>query len=164
MLTRMPETVQQAWGEVAARDFTVWMEDVMSEQTVRRDEWGQVKVDLVDLRTGLDVVRERLTNVEARLTNVETRLTNVETRLTIIEHEVAELKIEMREFRREVNERFDRMGAMFNDRIDRLSTDMNARIDRLQQQILVQTRWSIGILALFCTITAALIGIAQLRP
>jgi len=45
-----------------------------------------------------------------------------------------------------------------------VSADLNARIDRLQQQVRVQTRWSIGILALFCTITAALIGIAQFKP
>ncbi len=68
MTTHMPETVLEAWGKPAVRDFTAWLEGVMAERSVGRDEFGQLGT---------------------RLTGVEDRLTGVETRLTVVEHDVA---------------------------------------------------------------------------
>jgi len=96
MLARMPETIHQAWGEAAARDFVVWLEDAMTERTVKRSEWEEMR---------------------SRFDDVETRLSNVETRLAVVEAGLAELRADLRELRREMNERFDRV----NERFDRLN-------------------------------------------
>jgi len=117
MLVKMPDTIQNAWGEVAVRDFTIWLEAVMTERTVSQDAWGQAQ--------------GRFDAVEIRLTNVEKRLDAVEIRLTIVERELAELKVEVRELRREMNERFDRVIAMFNERFDRQAAEMNARFAQM---------------------------------
>jgi len=163
MLAQMPDTVQLALGDVAVRDFTAWLEAVMAERTVGKDTWSQVQVRF-------DGVDRRLDGVETRLEGVETRLVHVETRLDRAEHDLGELKIEVREFRREVNERFDRVIAMFNDRFDRQAAEtnarfgeLNARFERLDVTLLMQTRWTVGTLALFGTIIAILVGIGQLR-
>lgn len=163
MLVKMPDTIQNAWGEVAVRDFTIWLETVMTERTVSQDAWGQAqgRFDAVEIR--LTYVEKRLDAVEIRLTNVEKRLDAVEIRLTNVERELAELKVEVRELRREMNERFDRVIAMFNERFDRQAAEMNARFAQIQQLILSQTRWAVGTLALFGTIIAILVGIGQLN-
>ena len=147
MLTSMPETVRQALGELVARDFTSWLEDSLVTQTVNRGEWVQTMV-----------------------------------RLGTIEHDVTDIKVELRELRREMSEarretserfdrlsvqfdeRFDRLGAQFDERLDRMGADFNARFDRLQEQMASQMRWSIGLLAIFGTIIAILVGIGQLAP
>ena len=84
-------------------------------------------------------------------------------RMEIIEHDiddlkdsVAEVNREVGDLRREMNERFDRM----NERFDR----MNERFDQMYERILVMTRWTIGILALFGTIITILLAIAQFTP
>lgn len=141
MIARLPETVQHAWGDAVARDFSGWMEDVMAERAVNRDEWGEVQF---------------------RLDGVETRLGQVETRLTIVEHGLSELKVDVRELRRETTERFDRLQAMFDDRFDRLSLEMAGRFDHLNRQLLYQTRLSLGLLGVFGTVIAILVGIGQL--
>jgi predicted transcriptional regulator len=67
-------------------------------------------------------------------------------RLDILEHEMADIKADVRELRREVNERFDRM---------------NERMDRMYHQMVVQTRWLIGALAVIGTVISILLAIAQ---
>jgi len=153
MMARIPDTVQQAWGEVVARDFTHWLEAMMTQRSTtlpdNESRFATVEARLESLESRLakvearlDAVESRLAKVEARLDAVESRLANVETRLTMVEHDLGELKIEFREFRREVTERFD----------------------RLQGLILSQTRWTVGTLALFGTLIAIQIGIGQLGP
>ena len=143
MISRMPATVQTAWGEAVAHDFEIWLEDVMDENAVGKKDWQETKTELGSMGT--------------RLTAVETRLTNVE-------QNVADLRTELRELRRSMEERFDRMNTYINERFDRQSAEVNARFDALQRLIVVQTRWNIGLIALFCTILAVLYGLDRFAP
>ena len=67
-------------------------------------------------------------------------------RLDILEHDMADLKADVQELRREMNERFDRMSE---------------RMDRIYHQMVVQTRWLIGALAVIGTVISILLAIAQ---
>lgn len=77
-------------------------------------------------------------------------------RLDILEHDVADVKTELRDLRREMNERFDRV----NERFDA----MNERFDQMYERMMVMTRWTIGIIALFGTIVTILLAISQFTP
>ena len=60
-------------------------------------------------------------------------------RLDILEHDMAEVKQELKDLRREMNERFDQM----------------------YDRILVMTRWTVGVIALFGTAVTILLALAQ---
>jgi len=77
-------------------------------------------------------------------------------RLDILEHDVADIKQDLGDLRREMNERFDRM----NERFDHMSE----RFDQMYERILVMTRWTIGVIALFGTAVTILLAIAQFTP
>ncbi len=81
-------------------------------------------------------------------------------RLDILEHDVAGLKDEVRQLRTEMNERFERMESRANERFDHL----NERFDTLYERMLVQTRWTVGTIALFGTAVTILLAIAQFKP
>jgi DNA anti-recombination protein RmuC len=147
MTIAMPKSVREAWGEEAARDFVVWLDEVLQERTVPREQWYQLA-----------------------------------SRFDVLEHDMEDVKTELRELRREMNERFDRMNEQMNERFDRMNEQMNERFDRMNEQmnerfdrmnerfdqmyerIMVQTRWTVGVLALFGTIIAILVAIAQFAP
>lgn len=140
MMRPMPEVIQQAWGDAVTREFTAWIEGIVSEQTVSRGEWGQVDTRFNHVDRRLDQVEIRLEKVEGRLDQVEIRLAGVETRLTVLDQRLSETQAELRDMRRELND----------------------RIDRLQLQMVAQTRWMVGSVALFGTIFAILMAIGQL--
>jgi hypothetical protein len=71
-------------------------------------------------------------------------------RLDVLERDVADLKVDVRELRREMNERFDR-----------LYREVNERLDRMYHQMVVQTRWLIGALAVIGTVISLLLAIGQ---
>lgn len=70
------------------------------------------------------------------------RIDSVEHDVEDLKEDVAEVKQDLRDLRREMNERFDQM------------------YDRL----LVMTRWTVGVIALFGTAVTILLAIAQLTP
>ncbi len=92
MPTRTPETIRRALGEEAAADLGPWVEQIVAERAVPRDEYRQVLARL-------EVVEHDVADVK-----VEQR----------------KLRREMGEFRREVNERFDRMYQHFDTRFDQM--------------------------------------------
>jgi len=61
----------------------------------------------------------------------------------------AEFREDLGELRREMHERFDRV---------------NERFDEMHHQMIVQTRWLIGSLALIGTVVSVLLAIAQFTP
>ena len=81
-------------------------------------------------------------------------------RLEILEHDVSDIKMDVRELRREMNERFDRV----NERFDEMGARFDGRFDDMHHQMLVQTRWLIGSLALIGTVVSVLLAIAQFTP
>jgi len=78
-------------------------------------------------------------------------------RLDVLERDVAALQADVRELRREMNERFDRLYREMNERFDR----MGERMDRIYHQMVVQTRWLIGALAVIGTMISLLLAIGQ---
>jgi septal ring factor EnvC (AmiA/AmiB activator) len=78
-------------------------------------------------------------------------------RLDVLKRDVAALQADVRELRREMNERFDRLYREMNERFDR----MGERMDRIYHQMVVQTRWLIGALAVIGTVISLLLAIGQ---
>jgi class 3 adenylate cyclase len=129
----VPEVLRRAWGDEAAEAFAVWLAGVLEERAVSRDEFRQIL-----------------------------------SRLDVLERDVAALQADVRELRREMNERFDRLYGEMNERFDRLYREMNERfdrmgerMDRMYQQMVVQTRWLIGALAVIGTVISLLLAIGQ---
>jgi Rps23 Pro-64 3,4-dihydroxylase Tpa1-like proline 4-hydroxylase len=129
----VPEVLRRAWGDEAAEAFAVWLAGVLEERTVSRDEFRQIL-----------------------------------SRLDVLERDVAALQADVRELRMEMNERFDRLYGEMNERFDRLYREMNERFDRMGErmdrmyhQMVVQTRWLIGALAVIGTVISLLLAIGQ---
>jgi predicted nuclease with TOPRIM domain len=84
---------------------------------------------------------------------VLSRLDGLEKDISLVKEEQARMRAEFREdlgeLRREMHERFDRM---------------NERFDDMHHQMIVQTRWLIGSLALIGTVVSVLLAIAQFTP
>jgi uncharacterized protein (UPF0335 family) len=135
----MPNTVREAWGEVVAHDFAAWLEDSMEARTVGRAEWSQ--------SIG------RIGTIEHDVADLKHDVADLKHDVADLKHDVADLKVDLRELRREMNERFDRIGAEFN-----------TRLDRMNERMASQMRWSVGLLAVFGTTIAILVGIGQLAP
>ena len=92
MPVRTPETIRRALGDEAVVDFVPWVEEIVAEKAVPRDEYRQVL-------SRLDILERDVGEIKA---------------------EQRELRREMGEFRREVNERFDRMNERFDQMYDRM--------------------------------------------
>jgi Rps23 Pro-64 3,4-dihydroxylase Tpa1-like proline 4-hydroxylase len=129
----VPEVLRRVWGDEAAEAFAVWLAGVLEERAVSRDEFRQIL-----------------------------------SRLDVLERDVAALQADVRELRREMNERFDRLYGEMNERFDRLYREMNERfdrmgerMDRMDHQMVVQTRWLIGALAVIGTVISLLLAIGQ---
>jgi hypothetical protein len=129
----VPEVLRRVWGDEAAEAFAVWLAGVLEERAVSRDEFRQIL-----------------------------------SRLDVLERDVAALQVDVRELRREMNERFDRLYGEMNERFDRLYREMNERFDRMGErmdrmyhQMVVQTRWLIGALAVIGTVISLLLAIGQ---
>ena len=112
--SQCPRSVREAWGKEAAEDFTHWLDQVIQQTAVPRDEYRHVL-----------------------------------SRLDILEHDVTDIKQELKDLHREMNERFDRMNECFDEMYDR---------------IMVMTRWTIGVIALFGAAVTLLLAIAQFKP
>ena len=84
---------------------------------------------------------------------VLSRLDLLEKDISLVKEEQVRMRTEFREdlgeLRREMHERFDRV---------------NERFDDMHHQMLVQTRWLIGSLALIGTVVSVLLAIAQFTP
>lgn len=57
----------------------------------------------------------------------------------------------------QIDKRFDQQSTQFNERID----GVHDRIDRLHEAMRVQTRWTVGTIALFGTIVTVLLANAE---
>jgi len=132
----MPQSVQQTLGPEAAGDFSRWLEVVLVEHAVRRDEYREVL-------SRLDILEHDMADVRASLNDLH--------------HTMDERFDRMNERFDRVNERFDRMNAEMNERFDR----MNERFDEMYRHISTMTRWTVGTLALFGAIITILMAIAQ---
>jgi len=154
MMTRMPETVQRALGDDVAQAFATWLGDVLDDRMIDRREFGESKdhlealsANVTQVRLEVDDLGKRLDKVEMRLDGVEKRLDIVELRLSSVEQGLTELRADVRELQRTIDERFDKL---------------NERFDLMYDRMLSQTQWTIGLLSVFGTIIAILVGINQI--
>ena len=151
LMLEAPPALRRAWGEETTDVFVTWLGGVISERAIPRDEHRQIV-----------------------------------SRLEILEHDIADLKGGVRDLHREMNERFDRMNERFDrmnerfdemnvrmekrfdemnvrmeKRFDEMNTRSEKRFDEMHYQMLAQTRWLIGSLALIGTVVSVLLAIAQ---
>ena len=150
MPTTLPSSVQETLGDPAADDFARWLDENFDQRTVHPKEYHEVlsRLDLIDER--FERMDERFDHVEQRLDETNERLDQIDQRL---DEQSAQFNQRLDEQSRQLNERIDAV----NERIDAV----NERIDGLHEQMRVQTRWTVGTIALFGTIVTVLLAIAE---
>jgi len=151
MPVAMPRVVRQGWGEEVVEAFVPWLKEeiyeTVKEKAVPRDEYREVLSRLDGLEKDTLLVKEE----QARMR-------------TEFREDLSELRREMHERFDRVNERFDEMGARFDGRLDEMGARFDGRLDDMHHQMIVQTRWLIGSLALIGTVVSVLLAIAQFTP
>jgi len=148
---QVPEVVREAWGEQVVTEFIPWLDAVIAEKAVPRDEYREVL-------SRLDILEHDISDIKV---------------------DVRELRREMNERFDRMNERFDQMNQHFEARFDRMSErfdtrltrmehqtairfdQMNERFDQMYERMLVQTRWLIGSIAVIGTVISILLAIGQ---
>lgn len=123
-----------------------------------RESWGEHAAD--DFARWLDeyvqdhaVARDEYREVLSRFDVLENEVAGINERLDRMEKRFEDRFNQM-------DERIDEQSGQFNQRID----SVNERIDQLHEQMRVQTRWTIGTIALFGSIVTVLLAIAEFAP
>ncbi|HID86937.1 MAG TPA: hypothetical protein EYP55_06100, partial [Anaerolineae bacterium] len=107
VLPKMPQSVQQTLGPEAAEDLSHWIEIILVEHAVRRDEYREVL-------SRLDILEHDVADLKDRIVELHRTMDERFDRMNA-----------------EMNERFDRMHAEMNERFDRMNSEMNERFDRM---------------------------------
>ena len=141
----LPSSVQETLGDPAADDFARWLETYVEERAVMRDEYREVL-------SRLDQIDERFERVEGRIDETNERLDRMEGRF---EKRFDQIDQRLNEQSAQLNQRLGEQSRQFNQRLD----GVNERIDH--EQMRVQTRWTVGTIALFGTIVTVLLAIAE---
>ncbi len=147
MALQVPNRVREALGDEAIVEFIPWLQDLVREYSVPRDEYRQVLSRLDGMEKDISLIKEEQTKMRAEFQEGQAQL-----RAEFREGQ-AQLRGEFNELWRDVHQRFDEMGARLEVRFD----DMN-------RQIVVQTRWFIGALTVLVTVVSALMAIVQFTP
>ena len=143
MPIRTPETIRRALGDEAVVDFAPWVEQIVAEKAVPRDEYRQVL-------SRLDILEHDIAEVKADLRALNARLDQM------IQH----FETMFDRQNRHIETRFDAMNA----RLDQLGSRFDERLDRMNDRMLAQTRWMVGTIALFGTLITVLLAISQFAP
>ena len=136
MPVKAPEVMRKAWGEEVVGAFIPWLDTLLEERVVLRDEYREVLSRLDGLEKDISLVKESLTQTRAEFREDQAR-----TR--------AEFREDLSALRMETNQGFGRV----SDRFDQMSECM-----------LVQTRWLVGSIVVFGLIVSTLMAIAQFTP
>ena len=136
MPVKAPEVMRKAWGEEVVGAFIPWLDGLLEERVVVRDEYREVLSRLDGLEKDISLVKESLTQTRAEFREDQAR-----TR--------AEFREDLSALRMETNQGFGRV----SDRFDQMSECM-----------LVQTRWLVGSIVVFGLIVSTLMAIAQFTP
>lgn len=145
-----PPNVRDAWGEDVADEVARVLDETFEQRAVARDEFRKVL-------SRLDVLEERFDHVDERFEQMDDRFDRIEDRLNQMDARFDTMNARMDERFDAINERFDER----SDRIDENLGQMNARIDQVHEAMRVQTRWTVGTIALFGTIVTVLLAVAQ---
>jgi len=136
----MPQSVERTLGPEATGDLSQWLEIVLVEHAVRRDEYREVL-------SRLDILERDVADVKDRIADLHRTM----------DERFDRMNSEMNERFDRMNERFDRMNSEMNERFDR----MNERFDQMYERMTTMIRWTVGTLALLGTIMTILMAIAQ---
>lgn len=147
MSTPVPESVRETLGEQATDDLSRWVGELIQERAVVRDEYREVLSRLDVLKSEVEGINDRLDRMEERF---EQRFQQIDERFNQIDQRFDK-----------IDDRFDKQRDQFDQRLDKQSAQFNQRIDRLHEQMRVQTRWTVGTIALFGTIVTVLLAIAE---
>ncbi|HID64087.1 MAG TPA: hypothetical protein EYP49_15320 [Anaerolineae bacterium] len=171
MPPRVPEAVRQAWGDELVTEIVPWLEQIVQEKALPRDEYRQVL-------SRLEVLEHDVADVKADLRELRGEMGGLRGEMGGLRGEMGGLRGEMNERFDRMNERFDRMNERFtemerhfearfdqmNERFVEIERHFETRLDQMSERMLVQTRWLIGTIALFGTILTILMAIAQFAP
>jgi len=103
MPARVPEAVRRAWGDELVAEIVPWLEEIVREQTVPRDEY---RADIRDLRNQISSLRDRIDERFAEMErHFETRLDQMNER-----------------FEARLDHRFDQINARFDLMYERMLT------------------------------------------
>jgi len=146
--------MRKAWGEEVVGAFIPWLDGLLEERVVVRDEYREVLSRLDGLEKDASLIKESLARTRA-----EFREEQAQTRAEFRE-DLAQARAEFREdlsaLRTEMNQGFGRL----NEQFDRV----NERFDQMSERMLVQTRWLVSSIVVFGLIVSTLMAIAQFTP
>jgi len=175
MSPSLPRSVRNALGEEPAEDFTHWLDLLLSERAVPRDEYRAVQSRLdvlenevrhlrTDMEDGFEQVDRRFEEVDRRFEQVERRFVQTQEQFEVRFDQLNERFDRRAE---QVDERFETMERRF-DSVDRRLDKMDAKIVRYDQRfdamnatMMLMMRWTVGTIALFGTLITVLITIAE---
>lgn len=158
MPTALPESVREHLGEQVASDLSHWFDENLSQNVVLRDEYREVLSRLDVLENEVAGINDRLDRMDERL---EGRFAQIDGRFNQMEDRFNQIDQRFEEQSAQFNQRIDEQSAQLHQRLDEQSAQFNERIDRLHEQMRVQTRWTVGTIALFGTIVTVLLAIAE---
>jgi DNA anti-recombination protein RmuC len=180
MPVAVPRVVRQGWGEEVVEAFVPWLKEeiyeALKEKAVPRDEYREVLSRLDGLEKDVSAIKESLFQTRAGFhqeqaqLRAEFREDQAQMRAEFRDEQTqmrAEFREDLGELRREMHERFDRVNGRFdrmNERFDEMGARFDERLDDMHHQMIVQTRWLIGSLALIGTVVSVLLAIAQFTP
>ncbi len=158
MAVRVPEAVREAWGDEAVMAFLPWLEEILTDKAILRDEYRQVLSRLDVLEKDVALIKDEQVRMRSEFRENQAQMR-------------AEFRQGLNELRREMNERFDRINERFdrmnerfdrmNERFDRMESAMGERFDTMYERMLTQSRWLVGSIALFGTIISIVLAIGQ---
>jgi len=191
MPVRVPDRVREVWGDELVVELAPWLQEMIGEYAVPRDEYREVlsrldrvekdvsliKEELAGLRTEMGKLRDQLRAEYADgLAQLRAEFADGQAQLRAgfadgqaqVRAEYADGQAQIRaEFREDLGELRREMQSGFHDmhaRFDEMGARFEGRLDEMNHRILVQTRWLIGSISVLGTVITVLLTIAQFTP
>ena len=119
-----------------------WIEALPADKGVTRDEYREIlsRLDVLDREIAIrfDAIDQRFEAIDQRFETIDRRFEAIDRQFDVMVR------------------RFD----MMDERMDRI----HERFDTLYDRMLIQTRWTVGTIALFGTLITILLAVAQFKP
>jgi chromosome segregation ATPase len=175
MSPSLPRSVRNALGEEPAEDLELWLDLLLSERAVPRDEYRAVQSRLdglenevrhlrTDMEDGFEQVDRRFEEVDRRFEQVERRFVQIQEQFEVRFDQLNE-RFERRA--EQVDERFEAIERRFDsvdhrfDKIDEQFARRDQRFDAMNANMMRMMRWTVGTIALFGTLITVLITVAE---
>ncbi len=176
-----PEPVREAWGDEAVIAFIPWLDEILADKTVPRDEYRQVLSRLDMLEHGVTLIGEGQAQMRTDFQEAQAQMraefqkaqaqmraefqkAQAQMRAEFKEDQAqmrAEVREELVQMRTDLGELYMRLDKI-HERFDRMESRMGERFDTMYDRMLVQSRWLVGSIALFGTVITIVLTIAQL--